>query len=135
MNARGKLLWTEKIAVRWGDMDEIGHVNNTYYLRYMEQARVAWLRALGVPMMANNCGPVIVRAVCDYLKAVTYPSALTVALYGSHIGNRSFTLGNEIRLDGPPHTLFSTGEAVIVFIDHGRLASIPIPDAVRTVLV
>ena len=43
MNERGRLLWTEKIRGRWGDMDEIGHVDNTYYVRYMEQGRVAWL--------------------------------------------------------------------------------------------
>ena len=48
MNERGRLLWTEKIRVRSGDMDEIGHVNNTYYVRYMEQARVAWLYSLGI---------------------------------------------------------------------------------------
>ncbi len=49
MNERGRLLWTEKIRVRSGDMDEIGHVNNTYYVRYMEQARrlvvFAWHRS------------------------------------------------------------------------------------------
>ncbi len=36
---RGKLLWTEKIAVRWCGMVAIGHVNNAYYLRYIEQVR------------------------------------------------------------------------------------------------
>ncbi len=26
------------IPLRWGDMDAFGHVNNTLYFRYMEQA-------------------------------------------------------------------------------------------------
>ena len=43
MSAAGKPAWTERIKVRWGDMDPLGHVNNTEYFRYMEQARVAWL--------------------------------------------------------------------------------------------
>jgi acyl-CoA thioester hydrolase len=32
----------ERIAIRWGDMDAMGHVNNTVYFRFMEQARISW---------------------------------------------------------------------------------------------
>ncbi|TMG85764.1 MAG: acyl-CoA thioesterase, partial [Betaproteobacteria bacterium] len=34
---------TTKVPIRWGDMDAQGHVNNTVYFRYMEQARIEWL--------------------------------------------------------------------------------------------
>ena len=34
------------MPIRWGDMDALGHVNNTVYFRYMEQARIEWLYAL-----------------------------------------------------------------------------------------
>jgi hypothetical protein len=33
-----KLVQTSLIPIRWGDMDAYGHVNNTIYFRYMEQA-------------------------------------------------------------------------------------------------
>jgi len=39
MSARRKLVHVERIAIRWGDMDAMGHVNNPAYFRYMEQAR------------------------------------------------------------------------------------------------
>jgi len=35
------------LAVRWGDMDAMGHVNNTVYFRYMEQTRIEWLETFG----------------------------------------------------------------------------------------
>ena len=38
MNAQAKLIYTARIPVRWGDMDAFGHVNNTIYFRYFEQA-------------------------------------------------------------------------------------------------
>ena len=41
-----KLVHVERIAIRWGDMDAMGHVNNTVYFRYMEQARISWFEAL-----------------------------------------------------------------------------------------
>ena len=37
------LVHTSRQAIRWGDMDALGHVNNTVYFRYMEQARIEWV--------------------------------------------------------------------------------------------
>ena len=34
---------TTEIAVRWGDMDAGGHVNNSRFFTYFEEARVDWL--------------------------------------------------------------------------------------------
>ena len=37
------LVHTSRQPIRWGDMDALGHVNNTVYFRYMEQARIEWI--------------------------------------------------------------------------------------------
>ena len=42
-----RLLHTVTTPIRWGDMDAMGHVNNTVYFRYMEQARIEWLESFG----------------------------------------------------------------------------------------
>jgi len=41
-----KLVHVESIPVRWGDMDAMGHVNNTVYFRFMEQTRISWFERL-----------------------------------------------------------------------------------------
>jgi len=38
-----------RTAIRWGDMDAMGHVNNTVYFRYLEQARIETFEAFGFP--------------------------------------------------------------------------------------
>ena len=38
-----KLVYECTIPMRWGDMDAMGHINNTLYFRYLEIARVDWL--------------------------------------------------------------------------------------------
>ena len=43
-----RLLITSRMPVRWGDMDAVGHLNNTLYFRLMEQARIQWLDRLGI---------------------------------------------------------------------------------------
>jgi acyl-CoA thioester hydrolase len=31
------------MPLRWGDMDAMGHINNTLYFRYMEVCRLDWV--------------------------------------------------------------------------------------------
>ena len=59
----------ETIAVRDGDIDEFGHVNNVIYLGWM--ARTAWAHSknLGFDFAAfekHDCGLVVVRNAIDY---------------------------------------------------------------------
>ena len=46
MNDSRNLVHTSLQSIRWGDMDAFGHVNNTIYFRYLEQARIEWLRVI-----------------------------------------------------------------------------------------
>ena len=41
-----KLVHETRISVRWGDVDAMGHVNNTVYFRYFEILRIEWLRRI-----------------------------------------------------------------------------------------
>ena len=40
------LVHTSVQPIRWGDMDALGHVNNTVYFRYLEQTRIEWVYGL-----------------------------------------------------------------------------------------
>jgi Thioesterase-like superfamily len=42
-----KLVYEMRIPMRWGDMDAMGHVNNTLYFRYLETVRIEWMRSIG----------------------------------------------------------------------------------------
>jgi len=46
MEKARKLTHVERIAIRWGDMDAMGHVNNTVCFRRMEQARIGCFEKL-----------------------------------------------------------------------------------------
>jgi acyl-CoA thioester hydrolase len=69
-----KLTLEMVIPVRWGDMDAMGHVNNTIYFRYLEIVRIEWLhRVAGAPNPEGE-GPVIVNTFCNFLKQLKYPA-------------------------------------------------------------
>ena len=57
-----KLIFESTIPIRWGDMDAMGHVNNTSYFRYMETIRIDWMRSVNAMPNPLGEGPVIVNA-------------------------------------------------------------------------
>ena len=49
-----KLVHEMRIPVRWGDLDAMGHVNNTIYFRYFESLRIEWLNRFDAPPKREN---------------------------------------------------------------------------------
>jgi acyl-CoA thioester hydrolase len=68
-----KLTHEMVIPIRWGDMDAMGHVNNTVYFRYFEIVRLEWLFKVGAPTDPNGLGPVIVNAFCNFIRQLEFP--------------------------------------------------------------
>jgi acyl-CoA thioester hydrolase len=130
----GKLLWTERIAVRWGDMDALKHVNNTEYFRYLEQARISCFDAWKLPVEPGRTGPVIARAACDFRKPITYPETVEVTMQTARIGSSSFTVTHDIRSARDAAVLYATGEVVIVWIDYRTGKAVPLSAALRAAL-
>jgi acyl-CoA thioester hydrolase len=129
-----RLLSQQTMHVRWGDMDALGHVNNTLYFRYMEQVRIAWFEAIGVPMIDNGIGPVIVRADCNFIVPIVYPATVNVTNGVRHVGNSSFTLYHEIRDASDTSLMYANGEAVMAWADHAAGKSVPLPAHIRVLL-
>jgi acyl-CoA thioester hydrolase len=133
-----KHVHTLRIPIRWGDMDAMGHVNNTVYFQYIETARVAWLDAIGGAPCPDGTGPVVVHAHCSFLKQLTYPGTIEVRTLVGPPGRSSFEMSHELRMvqaDGSVDaTLHATGGAKLVWADMRVQKSVPLPDCVRTEL-
>lgn len=128
----GKLVHVERIAIRWGDMDAMGHVNNTVYFRFMEQARIGWFDAL-VPQGEawRSTGIVIANASCDFKRPINYPGTVEVKLLVGPPGGSSVPTYYELRVDEELH---ADGEATVVFIDMQKQKPIRIPQNIREAL-
>ena len=131
------LVHTSRQTLRWGDMDILGHVNNTNYFRYMEQARIEWVYALakasaaaGTPYDGGE-GPVIVNASCNFLVPLVYPGVIEVHMSLGDLGRTSVGSYYEIHSGG---SKFAEGAARMVWIDVGSGRPVPLPDAVAAPL-
>jgi acyl-CoA thioester hydrolase len=122
------LVHVEHIPIRWGDMDAMGHVNNTVYFRYMEQVRVAWFeRMFGALSETRDEGIVIVNASCNFLKPLSYPGIAEVRMLFGAITRSSVMSYYEIRKND---MLFADGTAKIVWIDIRRGKAKPLPESI-----
>ncbi|HQU87890.1 MAG TPA: thioesterase family protein [Denitromonas sp.] len=125
------LLHTCRIPVRWGDMDAYGHVNNTIYFRYCEQARVEWLEADGFMVSTDHPdGPVIINAACTFMIPVTYPATVIVRLYAGAPGRSSLMNWYEISVEGEDR-VYAEGSAKVVWMNHLTGKSVPLPESLR----
>ena len=130
MTAPRKAIYATQIPIRWGDMDAYGHVNNTVYFRYAEQARCEWLEKMGFKVAPEGIAPVIINAHCTFLRPMNYPGTVDLQMFAGAPGRSSLETYYEMRLVGDD-TLYCQGSAKVVWMDAATGKSAPIPDAVR----
>ena len=125
-----KLAATVVIPIRWGDMDALGHVNNTVYFRYFEQTRVEWLEAMGYELDATRDeGVVIVNASCTFLMPLTYPGQVECRMYLAKPGRSSLQSFYELRKVGED-VLYAEGAAKMVWMSPATGKSMPLPERI-----
>ncbi|HEX5251484.1 MAG TPA: thioesterase family protein [Gaiellales bacterium] len=118
----------KRIEIRWRDLDGFGHVNNSTYLTYLEEARDQHLTdVLGEAVHRT----VIRRLEIDFVSGLTQEDDyvdVDVRLTG--VGTSSVILEERIVsvLDG---RVAATARTVMVHTDDSRTASAPWPDASR----
>lgn len=121
-------VFSYQMPVRWGDMDALGHVNNTVYFRFFEEARVVLLERMGMMFDAQR-GWVLAHASCDFLKPLLYPANVVATSRLLRVGRSSMELEVWMARADDAGSVVARGRNVIVHIDQeaGRAAALP-PD-------
>jgi acyl-CoA thioester hydrolase len=86
--------FVHEVHMRWSDMDAYRHINNSAYLAYLEQARVAMFFH---HHEGFSSGTVIARHEIDYLRPVVYhPEPLRVEMWIERVRGAQFTVRYEV---------------------------------------
>ena len=123
-----------ELPILWGDMDALGHINNTVYFRYMETIRLAWFSALGLSLAVDVPGPVIINATCTFVRQFTYPGTIDARLYVGEFGRSSLDTWIELSRSEAPGEVCAHGSAKVVWADMKTQRSAPLPDPVRAAM-
>ena len=129
------------IIVRWGDMDSYGHVNNVFFIRYLEDTRFALFSPpLGDLAPADVPGELSVFDLfpagsnglmaghrIEYQAALSYEDGpITSRLWITRIGNSSFDIGYELGTsDRSVVYAIASTTLVLVNTESGRPVELP----------
>ncbi len=119
------------IAIRWGDMDAMGHLNNASYFRFFETVRIDWFRSLGLRLDPSGEGIVIVNAFCNFIKQLEYPGDVLARHFVAKPGRTSFETYVTLERSDNPGVVYASGGAQAVWVDFPRQKSAPMPDWLR----
>jgi acyl-CoA thioester hydrolase len=126
-----KLVHTMTIPIRWGDMDAMGHVNNTIYFRYFEIVRIAWFDIIGTGPNPHGEGPVIVNAFANFTRQLEYPGNIVAKHFVANPGRTSFDTFMTLEREDAPGVITSSGGAKTVWVDFKAQQSRPLPEWLR----
>ena len=129
-----KLVHTERIAIRWGDMDAMQHVNNASYFRYLEIIRIEWMYSIGAALNSDGQGPVIVNAFCNFIRQLEYPGQVLARHYVANPGRSSFDTFITLERSDEPGVIYAEGGALTVWTDFKAQKSVPLPDWIRPIV-
>lgn len=120
------------IAVRFRDIDAMGHVNNAVFFTYLETARVEYMRGVVFRTQSRKlpeAGLILAKISCDFKKPIFYGQPVEVGTRVTQIRNSSFLVEQRIEAGGQ---LAALSQAVVVRYDYEAGVSVRIPDEYRT---
>ncbi len=119
------------VTPKFGDIDGLGHVNNTIIPGWFEEARNEIYGYFNPEFSFKTWNLILARFEIDFMSQLYYNGQVEIHTYISNIGQSSFEVYQEAWQNGK---LCSKGKTVLVHYDFENQKSKVIPDDIRTKL-
>ncbi|PSL43611.1 acyl-CoA thioester hydrolase [Salsuginibacillus halophilus] len=130
------MTYETQVKVRFSDTDALGHINNTSYFAYLEEARIDLLQHLGFTapgaQTQRDFPFMVASASCDFKNQAYAGEILHVSTSLERIGNSSFTLQHHLTRDDG--TEVAVGTAVLVYFDFQSGGTSPLTKEMKQTL-
>ena len=126
-------MFSVTVQPRFGDVDLLGHINNTVLAHWFEAARNPIIRIF-VPdlnIKMETFSLILAHADYDFESELVFRHEVEIRSWVTHIGNKSFTVYHEAWQAG---RLCVKGSAVMVHYDFKAKESTPIPEEKKRLL-
>lgn len=121
------------IKVRFNDCDPLGHVNNTEYFTYFEEARTDIFRIFNPSLDTKKWNLIVASTSCDFLSQVSYGEKLTVYTWIGKLGNSSFEVHHAIQ--NKNGNWAARGKATLLGFDFDQQKAVTLSDSIRVELL
>lgn len=127
-----------EIPVAWGEMDSFGHVNNIFYFRYFESARMHYLTVTGAMdyLKQHNVGPILASTDSKFIFPLKYPDDLVVGVRveTEDMPEDRFEMSYIVwskTLNRPA----AMGSSIIVYFDYNQEKKTVVPENLRNAIL
>jgi acyl-CoA thioester hydrolase len=127
-------MYTITVTPRFGDVDSLGHINNTVPAAWFELARNPIIDIFdpSKELKRETFPLILVHADYDFVSQVYYKYEVEIKTFITRIGTKSFTVYHEAWQQGK---LCVKGNTVLVNYNFNTEKSVPIPEDKRELLV
>lgn len=120
------------IEIRFSDQDGHQHVHHEAMVAYIAHGRINFVDGILNDFgLVDTVDYILAKLSVEFLKPVTWPGNVKVAVYPEHIGTKSYILKYDITKHGDDEP-FCKAETVTVFYDIATGESIPVPDVFKS---
>ena len=125
-----------KLPVRWNDADQLGHINNVEFFRYLECGRVDYCKQAMDILYTTDMkeGWVLADIQCSFLQQLHYPCEIEIASRISRIGNSSAEMLAAIFRVGESEPVATT-KGIVVWLDFIEQVNKRVPDEYREKII
>jgi acyl-CoA thioester hydrolase len=117
-------MFIHREAVRFRDLDALGHVNNAVFLTYLESARIAFLLDLGAATTLEDMSIIVARIEIDFRAPVGFGEEIEIGVQATRFGDKSFDLDYELSVGG---RVVAEARSVLVGYDYAKGEAVTIP--------
>lgn len=118
-----------EVAVRFRDLDPMGHAHHSLPLMYWEEVRARYWREVADRPGVADIDYVMGEFTLRYHHRITFPATLRAGVRVTRLGRRSFTM--EYGLWDRTGRLLASGHSTQVIYDYEAGRSKPLDDATR----
>jgi acyl-CoA thioester hydrolase len=126
-------MFSTTVTPRFGDLDVLGHVNNTVFAVWFELARNPFFTIFDPELkLDKKTFPLILaHTEYDFINQIYFKDEIIIKTWVSRLGSKSFTIYHEL---WQTDRLCAKGSAVIVYFDFNTQKSVEIPEDKRKML-
>jgi len=121
-------LYTAILPIRWADLDAYNHVNHAQYAIYMQEARIAWLEEVGIPLDKQPVVFPIVDLHIVYKKPLLFPGNVQVQLFTEQPQGRKWKIHHILSHSDDVTVECATGAIIAVCVDRATQKVVNIPE-------
>lgn len=125
----GRFRFRHRAAVRFRDLDPMGHAHHSLPLIYFEEARAAYWRDVAGQGGLAGIGYIMGEVSVRYHARIHFPQQLEVLARVSRLGDKSWSM--EYQLRGAGGELLASGASTQVMYDYQAGTSVRMPEETR----